>query len=223
MRLRWRIVAVVVIACVGLSGGSANAADLFSQAVPGAVAPASAPSITELDGVKVKMSTAVSTKSVGDLKAHYRGVFEQMGLYLDDEVNDIALKDTDQITALDTERLISWTVLLKPSKQGAVTVLLTSSELSRKPGPTAPPFAPLMPNAVDLVQSNLETMDAFTYAVPATPLEIKDFYRAHFKKAGFKEEGDLIFTKGNEQIALTVSPGVATRGVMLVRQTAPRK
>lgn len=203
-----------------LASPQVGASDLFSEPVPGALAPPTAPSTTDLDGVKVKMSTAASKKSIPELKAHYRARFAQLGLFLDDGVNQVELPNSDHVTALDPDRMISWTVLLKPNAQGIVTVMLTSSELARKP-PTTPPFAPLMPNATDLVRSDVEFMEAFTYQVPATPLEIATFYRVHFKTAGYQEVSDLAFARGNERIVLTISPGLSTRGVMLVRETTP--
>jgi hypothetical protein len=205
----------VVAACLF---AAAAQADFFDEPVPGAVAPPTAPTTTTLDGVRMTMVTAVSKKSADELKAHYTAVFQRTGLYMADEVKDLDIGNNKQVTALDADRMLSYTVVFQPGK-GTTTVILSIAELARPPKPIAQSFAPVMPGATEVSAAQLEQMETMSYSVPATPHDIKVFYREQLKKMGYVEQGqDLLFTKGGETISLMVSPGLQPRGVMLIHE-----
>ena len=81
----------------------------------------------------------------------------------------------------------------------------------------------LFPGATSLTTFSLENQKAMSYAVAATPAEIKDFYRSAFGEAGYRESAPNanIYQRGNQQFTLTVSPGVSERYVMLRLDTVP--
>lgn len=198
----------------------AASADLLKQPIPGAVAPGTAPSTTVVDGVRVTMVSAVSKLDAEALRAHYTALFEQQGLYLADEVRDITLQNSLQVTGVDTDRMISYTVLLQKGGKGFTTVIASQAELAKQPVPANASFAPILPGAQGVTTAMMEGMQTLTYSTVATPAEVKTYYREQLAKMGFKETEGLLFAKDNERISLVISPGLSLRGVMLVREFA---
>lgn len=199
---------------------TAASAQVFDEPVPGAIAPLTAPSFTMVDGVRVTSATAVSKKDAASLQAHFTALFEKKGLYLADEVKEVELPNTLQVTGLDPDNMISYSVLLQPSKKGFTTVILSSAELAKKPMPATASFAPMMPNAAGIATAQLEGLQTLSYDVTATPAEIKAFYRTELSKMGYREVEELTFQKGSDRLVLNVAPGVSSRGVFIVKETS---
>ncbi|MFL5318507.1 MAG: hypothetical protein ACJ790_02550 [Myxococcaceae bacterium] len=211
----------LTVVCALLVATAANA-QVFAEPVPGAIAPPTAPSKTTLDGVVVTSVTVVSKKSAADLQAHFTELFAKNGLYLADEVRDVELPNALQVTGLDADNMVSYTVMMQPSKKGFTTVILSSAELAKKPQPATVSFAPVMPNAAGMATAQLEGMQTLSYEVQATPAEIKAFYRSELAKMGYREVEELGFQKGADRLTLNVSPGLSSRGVFIVKETATR-
>lgn len=200
----------------------ASAQPVFADPVPGAVAPATAPSRTDVDGVIVTSVSVVSKKDAAFLKQHFTELFDKRGLYLAEEVRDVELANSLQVTGLDPDTMTSYTVLLQPGKKGFTTVLMSSAELAKKPMPPSMSFAPVMPGAAGVTQAQLEWMQTLSYQSTGTPAEIKAFYRQELGKLGYREIDELMFEKPPDRISLTVQPGVQARGVFLVKENASR-
>jgi hypothetical protein len=201
-----------------LALGPSAAAHSFVQDVPGAVSKPTVAEKTVVDGVTIETSTLVSSKDVATLKAHFRARFTRSGLYLAEETDAMKLKLGEQVTGLDTENLISYTVFLQPSGKGATTVIVSSANLGKRSTQPVPAFAPVYPGSGSVTSSQLEWMKSMTYETPATPAEIRAFYREKLAALGYEPLPDGEFVKGAERITLTVAPGVTARTVLLVQE-----
>lgn len=215
MRLS-RTLLLATLCITTLTVGPTASANAFVKDVPGAV---SKPTIAEkmvVDGVVIESSTLVSNKDVATLKAHFRALFLKRGLYLAEEMEAVKLQLGEQVTGLDTENLISYTVILQPSGKGATTLIFSSAELGKRRQKEVPAFAPAYPGSGPVTSTQLEWMKSMTYTTTATPAEIRAFYREKLTAQGYEQGPDDGFTKGPERIALTVAPGVKERTVFLL-------
>ncbi len=196
--------------------GSASA-NPFVEGIPGAVSKPALSQKTVVDGVTIETSTLVSRKDVATLKAYFRSRFMKSGLYLAAEAEAMKLELGEQVTGLDTENLISYTVFLQPSGKDATTVIVSSANLGKRETQVAPAFAPVYPGSGPVTSTRLEWMKSMSYATTATPAEIRSFYREKLAAQGYEPRPDDEFIKGAERIALTVAPGVTERTVLLVQ------
>ncbi|WP_163786717.1 hypothetical protein [Myxococcus vastator] len=217
MRLS-RTFLVAAVWVMALTVGTTASANPFVKDVPGAVSQPTQAEKTVVDGVVIETSTLVSSKDVATLKAHFRALFARRGLYLAEETAEMKLKLGDQVTGLDPERLISYTVILQPSGKNATTLIVSSAELARRQHKAAPAFAPVYPGSGPVTSTQLEWMKSMSYATTATPAEVRAFYREKLSAQGYAPGPDDAFIKGAERIALTVAPGVTERTVLLIHE-----
>lgn len=201
-----------------LAVSPAVSANPFVKDVPGALSKPTLAEKTVVDGVIIETSTQVSSKDVPTLKAHFRARFERSGLYLAEETEGLKLKLGDHVTGLDTENLISYTVILQPSGKNATTVIVSSADLGKRETRAVPAFAPAYPGSGPITSTQLEWMKSMSYATTATPAEVRAFYREKLAAQGYEPLPDDEFVKGTERIALTVAPGVTERTVLLVQE-----
>ena len=192
----------------------------FAKDVPGQLSKPTTPEKTVVDGVTIESATLVSSKNVATLKAHFRSLFGRHGLYVAEETEELKMKLGDQVTGLDTENLISYTVILQPSGPGATTVIISSANLGKRETKNVPAFAPIYPGGGSVMSTQLEWMKTLNYTTTATPAEIRAFYREKLTALGYEARPDDEYVKGTERIALTVVPGVTERSVMLFQEMA---
>lgn len=193
--------------------------------LPGITSPPTAAVITEANGARVLSRTVTSSRPPAELKDHFARLFTRAGLFLAPEQEQWKMELGVQVSGLDTENLLSYTVMLQPSGKKGTTVVVAVVDLGARKASTAPKdlFAPLYPGAGPVTAVNLEAVKTLSYAVPATPAEIKKFYRETLGAAGYREDEPLIFTKGSAQLSLTVAPGISERYVMLQLETVAAK
>lgn len=196
--------------------------DLTAQ-VPGRVTPATAAVKTSVQSIPVVQRSVTSTMKPLDLRNHFLGVFKKQGLYLAPEAEKMKPETGEQVTGLDTENLISYTVWIQPSGSYS-TVVIAGADIA-KPGPVTQgtdAIGPVFPNAWNLTSYRMEAVQGMTYACHGTPAEIKRFYRAELvTKQGYSETEDLVFVKGNTRTWISIAPGVSERQVSLYLQTTP--
>lgn len=215
-----RLVAAVLVA---LAPVSARAVDVLTD-LPGKVgAPTEATEVT-VDGMLVRMRSVVSKKDVSALKAHVIERFKKADLYLADDVNDAKLTSAEQVTALDPDNLVSYTVLFQKGKKGTTTVIVGAADLSKRAssGGAAQAFAPVMPGAGGVSVTSLESMKTMTYPVHATPAEIKKYYSGAMAVQGYVEVEPQVFEREGDRVVLSVTPGLTERTVVLTQELAAR-
>lgn len=218
MRLSRTLLAVTAwVVTFGL--GPDASANPFVRDVPGAVSQPTQAEKLVVDGVVIETSTLVSTKDVATLKAHFRALFTRRGLYLAEETAEMKLKLGDQVTGLDPENLVSYTVIMQPSGKNATTLIVSSAELAKRQQKAAQAFAPVYPGSGPVTSTQLEWMKSMSYPTAATPAEVRAFYREKLTAQGYAPGPDDDFIKDAERIALTVAPGVTERTVLLIQET----
>lgn len=217
MRLS-RSLCIAVTLVAALVGGPGASANPFLEGIPGAVSKPALAEKSVVDGVTIETSMLVSSKDVATLKAWFRARFLRGGLYLAEEAEAMKLELGEQVTGLDTERLISYTVFLQPSGKSATTVIVSSANLGKRETRVVPAFAPVYPGSGPVTSTQLEWMKSMSYATTATPAEVRAFYREKLAAQGYELRPDDEFVKGTERIGLTVAPGVTERTVLLIQE-----
>ncbi|MBS1150309.1 MAG: hypothetical protein H6Q89_2007 [Myxococcaceae bacterium] len=202
-----------------LAAAPAPSLDGFLRDVPGMTSQPTAPAVTTVDGIKVVQRSVSSNRSAHELQKHFAAAFDAAGLYIAPEQDEVKPLVGLQISGLDTENLLSYSALLQPAAKGT-TVVIAYADLGKKK-PTREPIGPVFPGANSITSFAVENQKATSYAVDATPAEIKAFYRETFAGVGFTEAAPNVFQKGNQQFTVTVSPGVSERYVLLKLETVP--
>lgn len=196
--------------------------ELIAQ-VPGRVTPPTAASKTTVQSIPVVQRNVTTTMKPLDVKKHFLGVFKQRGLYVAPEGEKMKPETGEQITGLDTENLVSYTVWIQPSGSQS-TVVIAGAEVAR-PGPVTQgtdAVGPVFPNGWNLTSYRMEAVQGMTYSCQGTPAEIKRFYREELvTKQGYAETEDLVFVKGHTRMWISIAPGVSERQVSLYVQTTP--
>jgi hypothetical protein len=189
--------------------------DDFMSRVPQRVSEPTAAAGTVVQSVPVVQRTCASAARAEDLKAFFAAEFKKLGLWISPEQEKFKPKIGEQISALDKENLISYTIIMQPS--GKLTTVVIAAANVGKPmvNPTNDAVAPVPPGSHSITSYRMEAVTGMTYQTPGTPAEVKQFYRDTLGKLGFKETGELMFVKDQTRVVLMVSPGLAERSVAL--------
>lgn len=195
------------------------------------------PAVQMVNGLPVRFSAAVSKHDVPFLLDYYAKEFVRAGLFIPppDDFKRLGLgEEFFMLAGLDTDNLISYTVMFQPISANQTTVIMGQGYLQewlkRKKNPDPVDFAPLMPTAKMVVRSHSEGMELVTYATDASPKDVMGFYKETLPKAGYAASADEPgkFIRGTDQITVratktTKAPGqkadVPATAVMLQRRS----
>jgi hypothetical protein len=198
--------ALAVAWVVVLSAGEAAAQRLpFSWDVPKVIETVEVPGIMRADGIPVKLRSVKSAERPEVILQHLVDRFEAAGFFIPNKRSQW-LKEP-QLTALDTERLISYTFVIQPNPDGSTTVVLGEANLALWEQEVLT-IAPVHPDAVDVMNTDVEVARTLSYRVPAsrsTP-DITGFYRKQLAQLGYAETEPNVYRKGPEELLVTVSP-----------------
>lgn len=170
--------------------------------VPGLIDWVDAAGVQISDGVPLTLQMARSKRTVEELLQHFATSFEKAGLFIPPGHEQLRAFKEPQLTALDPERLVAYTVIFQPNPNKTVTVILGTSDLSAyDPAAQARPgWAPVPPGARQLLSTELEGAQTAVFEVPSTKEEVMAFYRDAMKRGGFVEQEPGEFRRGGEQI-----------------------
>lgn len=198
--------ALAVAWVVVLSAGEAAAQKLpFSWDVPKVIETVEVPGIMRADGIPVKLRSVKSAERPEVILQHLVDRFELAGFFIPNKRSQW-LKEP-QLTALDTERLISYTFIIQPNPDGSTTVVLGEANLGLAERQVET-IAPVHPDAEDVMNTDVEVARTLAYRVPAsksTP-DITGFYRKQLLPLGYTETEPNTYRKGSEELLVTVSP-----------------
>jgi hypothetical protein len=211
------------LAVVALLGASEAAAQRlpFTWDVPKVVGVVEVPGEMKADGVPVKIRAVRSSEKPQVILQHIVSRFEAWGFYIQPIETQAQPFREPQITALDFERLVSYTAIFQPNPDGTTTVFLGEANLSQPPvKPNA--FAPLYPGAKDVLHTDVEVARSLTYTVVAKPEEVQAFYRKELLKQGYTEREPNLYRIGSDELQVLVNPTKAPgqSGVVLMRRAA---
>jgi hypothetical protein len=187
----------------------------YLQSVPSKIGTPTDMVGTSVDGMVVRQRSVVSKESVSTLKEHFFKLFRAAGLFIPPDVEQMRGQAGEQVTGLDSENMIAFTAVLQPNPKGT-TIVIAAADLGHLAViKSATTNGPVYPGATGVTTSSLEGMHIMTYSALATPAELKAFYRDAYAKAGYREDGEMVFVKGDDQVKVVVSPGISSRTVMV--------
>ncbi|WP_309889863.1 hypothetical protein [Archangium sp.] len=193
----------------------------FTWDVPRVLETVDVPGVMRADGIPVKLRSVRSAERPEVILQHLVDRFQAAGFYIPPDAHRTQRVAEPQLTALDTDRLISYTFFLQANRDGTTTVLLGEANLkrARKEQHT---FAPVFPGGTDLLRSEMEGARTLSYTVKAEPAKVGEFYLTELRTAGFTEEADGVWRRGGEELRVGLRPGPGGRvSVLLLLRTHP--
>lgn len=215
----WTGVAVVAL----LVSGEAAAQRLpFTWDVPQVVEAVDVPGVMMADGIPVRVHAVRSKEKPTVLLQHLVDRFLAWGFFIPPVEQQAQPFRQPQLTALDPERLISYTVILQSNPDGTTTVYLGEADLSQPPARQSS-FAPIFPGAGEVLHSDLEAARSLTYSVSAPRPEVEGFYRQELGKVGYAQVETNLYRKGSDELQVMVRPARGGQvSVVVIRRTAPQ-
>ncbi|MBN1205676.1 MAG: hypothetical protein JXB05_12225 [Myxococcaceae bacterium] len=193
----------------------------FRWDVPGLLDWVDSAGVQISDGVPLSLQLARSKLPIQELIQHFAASFEKAGLFIPPGEQQIQALREPQLTALDTERLVAYTVIFQPNPDKTVTVILGTSDLSRyqpNAGRTTVSWAPVPPGANQLLSNEMEGAQSAIFEVPSTKEQVQAFYQQAMKQLRFVEKAPGEFYRGNEMIRVSIQSKDGRLTVGLLRK-----
>lgn len=209
---------LLVVALLG--AGEASAQRLpFTWDVPKVLEQVEVPGVLKADGIPVKLRSVKSAEKPEVILQHLVDRFQQWGFYIPPDHHRTQITREPQLTAVDTERFITYTFVLQPNPDGTTTVVLGEANFS-KPREVSSPIGPVFPGAKNVVNTDLEVARSMTYLVFARREKVEAYYREQLTQAGYTETEPKVYRNGNDEMQVTVresQPGQVS--VVVLRRT----
>jgi hypothetical protein len=182
------------------------------------------PDVTVVDNIPVKFRQVVVRGVYSDVLRAVVGNFEKAGLYIQSADQQAKVAGQDTLTALDYTRYISYTVMAKPLDDKRVSLILGEANIGarealKKLGRRD--FAPIFPGATEPLMSTGEGFRTMTYDTKAGAAEVRAFYDAQLKGAGFKKTSETAWQRGAEELRVVVQTRGGATTVMVSQRAAP--
>ncbi|MFL5348467.1 MAG: hypothetical protein ACJ8AT_27030 [Hyalangium sp.] len=176
----------------------------FHWDVPGLLQWVDSAGVQVSDGVPITLQMALSKEPVEVLLQHFANSFQKAGFFIPPDREQVQAMREPQLTALDPERMVSYTVIFQPNPDNTVTLILGTSDLSHYTPwkGTDLGWAPLPPNARLLMRTDLEGGQSAVLSVSSSAEQVMGFYREALKQAGFVEDEPGQFRRGSETIGV---------------------
>ena len=195
----------------------------FTWDVPRVLETVDVPDIIRADGIPVKLRSVKSAERPEVILQHLVNTFEAAGFWIPPDSERTQWLREPQLTALDTDRLISYTFFLQSNPDGTTSVLLGEANLGQARREQAS-FAPLYTGARDVMQSDMEGARTLSYVVEADPAKVSAFYVEELRGAGFTETEMGLWRRGEEEFQVGVrsaAPGKVV--VVILRRLRPEE
>jgi hypothetical protein len=201
----------------------------FNWKIPGLLAWVDSDGPLMANGVPVLIQLARSSRPVEDLGPYFARQFEQAGLFIPPDKDQVAFTREPQITALDPTRMVSYTAIFQSNPDKTTSIILGTANVGAwKPvrGSELLGWAPMMPGGERLLRTDAEGQSSAAYDVEATPDKVQAFYKDALLKAGYtalpNEEGN--YRRGPELIRVRARPDELDKSgrtmVWLIRQSS---
>lgn len=201
----------------------------FNWKVPGLLAWVDSDGPMMANGVPVLIQLARSSRPVEELGPYFARQFEQAGLFIPPDKDQIAFTREPQLTALDPTRMVSYTVIFQSNPDKTTSVILGTANVGAwRPvrGSELLGWAPMMPGGERLLRTDAEGQSSAAYDVEAPPDKVQAFYKDALLKVGYTalptEEGN--YRRGAELIRVRARPDEFDKTgrtlVWLIRQAA---
>lgn len=176
----------------------------FQWDVPGLIQWVDSAGVQVSDGVPISLQMARSKAPIEVLLQHFANAFQKAGFFIPPDRERTQAFREPQLTALDPEKLVSYTVIFQPNPDNTVTLILGTSDLSHyKPWNNAQlGWAPLPPGAQLVMRTEMEGGQNAVFTAASSQDQVMSFYRGALKEAGFVEDDPGQFRRGLETISI---------------------
>jgi hypothetical protein len=216
---------------IGLSAVAAAGADGgFVPArvwkVPLAIDAVDVPERVIARGLPVAMHAVRSKASLAALEQDLAQQFLAAGLYFPPRGAVTTTSGSPQLTALDPDTFIAYTVFLQPNPDGTTTAIFTETYLAEHQRVAAEgvKFAPVFPGAKNVMVTRSEGVDLLHYRTTASADAIDAFNADAMRKAGYARDaksGARGFRRGGEVLEVTLKPAAGgSTDVLVVHRMA---
>jgi hypothetical protein len=190
----------------------------FEWKVPGQVSVLEVPGGMNVGGIPIRLQVYASKESVDRLLQYFATAFDESGFYIERAQKQLAAEP--HLTALNTRTLTAYTVILEKEAGGLTTVVLGESKMGDfKPAP-ASALLPVYPGAQNVLQSDFEGAKTLAFRVAAKQEQVSAWYRERLVRAGYKEEGPLVFRRQEQEVRMSASAREGALDVVLFLKTA---
>ena len=175
-------------------------------------------------GVPV-MARAVRTKLKPQMAQRWIvGSFRRNNLYIPPANGQYQLQGAPQLTGYDPVARRTYTAIFKENADGSTTLICGTADVSRDDWATARASLPVLPAALQVLESRLEGALSVSYQVKASEAEVRSFYGEVLGSSGWApmETG---WSKGGQLITLaqTVTDNGMRRVVVVQRSVGSEK
>ena len=198
-----------------LLGGVAAAAEPRVFDVPDAVEAVDVPGRTVVGGVPVAMHAVRSRRDAASLQEHFRAEFRKAKLWMGPQTQ---LTVHRQVTGLDVDSLIAYSVFLQENRDRTTTVIISETFVGEQRAESGLSFAPQVPGARSVMVARTEGVELASYRTSMTADEVRAFYGETLGKAGWTPEGAGRFRRAGELLEVRVTAREAERVVSLSRR-----
>lgn len=196
-----------VLLVVGALVPSVSAAGDFEWDVPGIVHHVDVAGTQEALGIPMKLHAVTSSWKPDALFKHFAEQFKKAGFFIPPPKGQTVVHGAITLTALDVDRLLAYSVIMRPNPDGKTTkVLLGTANVGQIRKPEDSAFVAVYPAADNLVTINIESGKSLSYTTKATQQQLQDFYREAMPKKGYTETKPGVFRKGNESVEVLSRP-----------------
>ncbi|MDC0712873.1 hypothetical protein POL68_30710 [Stigmatella sp. ncwal1] len=186
--------------------------------VPGQVSTVEVPGGMNVGGIPIRLQVYTSKESVDRLLQYFATAFDESGFYIERQQKQLAAEP--HLTALNTRTLTSYTVILEKEASGLTTVVLGEAKMGEfKPLP-ASELLPVYPGAQSVLQGDFEGAKTLAFRVEAKEAQVSAWYRERLLRAGYKEEGPLVFRRQEQEVRLSAAVREGALDVVLFLKTA---
>ena len=162
------------------------------------------------------MARAVRTRLKPELAQRWIvGSFRRNNLYIPPARGQYQLQGAPQVTGYDPVALRTYTAIFKENADGSTTLICGTADVSRDDWATAKASLPVLPAAMKVLESRLETALSVSYLVRASEAEVRSFYGEVLGSTGWAAVEDAHgWAKGGQLI--TLEQTLADEGLLRV-------
>ncbi|RKG75532.1 hypothetical protein [Corallococcus terminator] len=182
--------------------------------------------IVEAGGVPVALRAVHVKESARELVQRFADAFRDQGLYVAPGKKQAQLaNNAAMLTAFDPLRAITYTVILQPQPDGTTSLYLgEANHALAKKASASGDFAPLPPEARDVLRVNAEGSRTLSFQTALTGAQVQAFYDDALAKAGWKPGDEAgFYTRPGGELRLThENSKTGQRAVVMVYQSRAR-
>ncbi len=189
--------------------------------IPGAIDIITTPGRTVAFGTPVEVYAVRTKEPVDSLERVVAKLMMDQGLFLPPPGAVDQLSGMRQLTGLDPDTFIAYTVFFQPNPDKTTTAIFTESYLGERQSvpPTGTADLPAIPGARGLMQSRNEGLEFLTFQTAASRDELQKFYEQTLPKEGWVTCGPSCFRRGSDELKIDVRDlSASSRAVTLTKQ-----